>query len=68
MNACREVEIKLCDPVGLPWGNSRRHLRNRKLGGPQSRPRYFWETENMLKVCYPCGDSNHGSCVVQHVS
>ena len=68
MNARREVEIKLCDPAGLPWGNSRWHLRNRKLSGPQSRSRYVGETENVLKVCCPYGDSNHGSCVVQLVS
>jgi hypothetical protein len=68
MNARREVEIKLCDPAGLPWGNSHWHLWNRKLGGSQRRSRYFGEAENMLKVCYPYGDSNHGSCVVLLVS
>ena len=68
MNAHREVEIKLCDPAGWPWGKGRWHLWSRKLGGPQSRSTYFGETEIMLKVCYPYEDSNHGSCVVQHVS
>ena len=30
MNTRREVEIKLCDPAGLAWGNSRWHLWKRK--------------------------------------
>jgi len=68
VNARREVEIKLCDPAGLPWGKGRWHLWNRKLGGTQSRSRYFEETENMLKVCYLYEESNQGSCIVQHVS
>jgi hypothetical protein len=68
MNVSRKTEIQLCDSFGFRWENRDWNLLNMRLGGPQSRSRYFRETENMLKICDHYGDSNHGYCFVHRVS